>query len=34
LLTQQEIAIIEKRINQIIYLSCEVKIEEMKIEDA
>ena len=34
LLTQQEIAVIEKRINQIIYLSCEVKIEEMKIEDA
>ena len=34
LLTQEEIAKIEKRVNQIIYMSCDVKIEEMKIEDA
>jgi alanyl-tRNA synthetase len=34
LLTQEELAIIEKRVNQIIYMACEVKIEEMKIEDA
>ena len=29
LLTQEEIAKIEKRVNQIIYMSCDVKIEEM-----
>ena len=34
LLTQEEIAKIEKRVNQIIYMSCDVEIEEMKIEDA
>ncbi len=34
LLTQQELASIEKRINQIIYLAREVKIEEMSIEAA
>ena len=34
LLTQEEIAKIEKRVNQIIYMSCDVKIEEMNIEDA
>ncbi len=34
LLTPQELASIEKRINQIIYLAREVKIEEMSIEAA
>ena len=34
LLTQEELAKIEKRVNQIIYMACDVKIEEMKIEDA
>lgn len=34
LLTQQELTMIEKRINQMIYLAREVKIEEMSIEDA
>jgi alanyl-tRNA synthetase len=34
LLTQEELAKIEKRVNQIIYMACEVKIEEMRIEDA
>ena len=34
LLTQEELAKIEKRVNQIIYLACDVKIEEMWIQDA
>lgn len=34
LLNQEELAKIEKRINQIIYLACEVKIQEMSIEEA
>lgn len=34
LLTQQELAMIEKRINQMIYLAREVKVEEMSIEAA
>ncbi len=34
LLTDQEIALIQKRINQIIYMSCDVDIQEMKISEA
>lgn len=34
LLTPFELAVIEKRINQIIYLACEVKTEEMTIDQA
>ena len=34
LLDQQELTKLEKRINQIIYLACEVKTEEMSIETA
>lgn len=34
LLTPEELSHIEKRINQLIYLACEVKVEEMGIEEA
>ena len=34
LLNEEELALIEKRVNEIIYMACEVKIEEMWIEDA
>jgi alanyl-tRNA synthetase len=34
LLDAQELANIEKRINQIIYLACDVIIQEMSIDDA
>jgi len=34
LLDQFEIANIEKKINQIIYLACEVTTQEMSIDDA
>lgn len=34
LLTQEELARIEKRINQIIYIAADVSIEEMSLKDA
>lgn len=34
LLNQQELASIEKRINQMIYLASDVKVEEMSIKEA
>jgi alanyl-tRNA synthetase len=34
LLDQQELASIEKKINQIIYLACDVTVQEMSIDDA
>jgi len=34
LLTQQEIACIEKRMNQLIYLAADVIVEEMSLKDA
>lgn len=34
LLNEEELALIEERVNKIIYMACEVKIEEMGIEDA
>ena len=34
LLTPFELAMIEKRLNQMIYLACEVKVEEMSLDQA
>jgi alanyl-tRNA synthetase len=34
LLTDFELDMIEKRINQIVYLACDVKIEELPIAEA
>ena len=34
LLTPFELAMIEKRLNQMIYLACEVNVEEMSLDQA